>query len=103
MKTINNPIVHTAAPGRIEFVSSYIEDGELNILLQEKSHDASREMRWHLTADPHTRKLHDVHFFISTDEGFSYPEFEVPPALRACLHCFALSVASVYKPREGQR
>ena len=59
--------------------SSYVEDGELNVLVSprvspdEKPGDP--EPRWTLIADPQARELLRVDFCVATDEGFEYPEY----------------------------
>ncbi len=68
-------------PEEIEFVSSYIEDGELNVLAELRTSPRGRYARWMLTADPKTKELKEVHHFISTNDGFEYPEFTPTKAM----------------------
>ncbi len=68
-------------PEEIEFVSSYIEDGKLNVLAELRTSPHGRYARWMLTADARTKELKDVHHFISTNEGFEYPEFTPTKAM----------------------
>ncbi len=71
-------------PEDLEFVSSYIEDGELNVLVQLKLADESnRDRRWHLTADPTTRELREIRHTLSPNDRFEYPEFRTTPPIRA--------------------
>ena len=59
----------------LKVASSYLEDGELQILVVPKSDDkdASRELRWRLSVDPQTRHVLRVEFCTATDDGFEYP------------------------------
>ncbi len=70
-------------PEDLEFVSSYIEDGELNVLVQIRSGDPSRARCWHLTADPTTRELREIRHTLSPNDRFEYPEFRTTPPIRA--------------------
>ena len=62
----------------LEVESSYVEDGELNILVSPKVSPDEKpgdpEPRWTLIANPKTRELLRVDFCVATDEGFEYPE-----------------------------
>jgi hypothetical protein len=61
----------------LKVASSYLEDGELQILVVPKNDDknASREMRWRLSVDPQTRHVLRVEFCIATNDGFEYPPY----------------------------
>ncbi len=67
----------------LDVESSYVEDGELNVLvspmisLDEKPGDS--EPRWTRIADSETRELIRIDFCVATDEGFEYPEYEPTP------------------------
>ena len=62
-----------------EVDSSYVEDGELNVLVStkvlpdEKPEDP--EPRWTIIADPKSREVIRVDFCVATDDGFEYPEY----------------------------
>ena len=66
-----------AGSAELKIVSSYLEDGELQILVVPKDDgkSASREMRWRLSVDPQTRHVLRVEFCIATDDGFEYPPY----------------------------
>ncbi len=64
----------------LEVVSSYVEDDkELNVLVSTKVTPGEKpsdpEPRWTVIADPVTRGITRVEFFVATDEGFGYPEY----------------------------
>jgi hypothetical protein len=61
----------------LKVASSYLEDGELQILVVPKcdDKDASRELRWRLSVDPQTRHVLRVEFCIATNDGFEYPPY----------------------------
>ena len=67
----------------LEVESSYVEDGELNVLVSPKvspdEKPGNPELRWTLIADPKTRELFRVDFCVATDDGFEYPEYEPAP------------------------
>ena len=67
----------------LEVESSYVEDGELNVLVSPKVSPDEKpgglEPRWMLFANPKTRELLRVDFCVATDEGFEYPEYEPTP------------------------
>ncbi len=67
----------------LEVESSYVEDGELNVLVSPKVSPDEKpgdpEPRWTLIANPKTRELLRVDFCVATDEGFEYPEYEPTP------------------------
>lgn len=83
----------------LQVSSSYVEDGELCILVSRKSkeHSASsedsgasdREPRWRIVADPETRAIREVQFFVSTDEGFEYPDYKPTEEQMEIFKCFA--------------
>ena len=62
-----------------EFESSYEEDGKIYILASSKpiSKDAATYIipRWDIAVDPATRKIDEINFFLSLDEGFEYPSY----------------------------
>jgi len=70
----------------LQVSSSYIEDGELCILVSRKEKEtpafaknaeaSDREPRWRIVADPETKEIREVQFFVSTDEGFEYPDYK---------------------------
>jgi len=61
------------------FVSSYIEDDELNVLVSTNIKEDERpndpELRWVVTADPLNGTIRSIDFCLATDEGFEYPEY----------------------------
>ena len=61
----------------LEVESSYVEDGELNVLVSPKVSTDEKtgdpEPRWTLIADSQTRELLHVDFCVATDAGFEYP------------------------------
>lgn len=64
----------------LQVVSSYVEDDkELNVLVSTKVSPDEKpgdpEPRWAVIADPVTRGIIRVEFFVATDEGFEYPEY----------------------------
>ena len=63
----------------LEVESSYVEDGELNVLVSPKvspdEKTGNPEPRWTLIADPQTRELLRVDFCVATHEGFEYPQY----------------------------
>ena len=67
----------------LDVESSYVEDGELNVLVSPKVSPDEKpgdpEPRWTLIADPKTRELIRVDFCVATDEGFEYPEYKPTP------------------------
>ncbi len=81
--------------------SSYVEDGELCILVSQKEKGNSapangtaandREPRWRVIADTKTRAIREVQFFVSTDEGFEYPDYTPTEAQMKVFKRFAAS------------
>ena len=67
----------------LEVESSYVEDGELNVLVSPKVSPDEKtgdpEPRWTLIANPKTHELLRVDFCVATNEGFEYPEYEPTP------------------------
>ena len=63
----------------LEVESSYVEDGELNVLVSPKVSPDEKpgdpEPRRTLIADPQTRELLRVDFCVATNEGFEYPQY----------------------------
>ncbi len=63
----------------LEVESSYMEDGELNVLVSPKVSPDEKpgdpEPRWTLIANPQTRELLRVDFCVATDDGFEYPQY----------------------------
>ena len=61
------------------FVSSYIEDDELNVLVSTNVKEDERpndpELRWVITADPLNGTIRSVDFCLATDDGFEYPKY----------------------------
>ena len=91
-KTTYTEIRHSGQPDvmgcayaqlNLETESSYVEDGELNVLVSPKvspdEKPGDSEPRWTLIADPQTRKLLRVDFCIATDNGFKYPDYTPTP------------------------
>ena len=67
----------------LEVESSYVEDGELNVLVSPKvspdEKPGNPEPRWTLIANPKSRELLRVDFCVVTDKGFEYPPFKPSP------------------------
>jgi hypothetical protein len=67
----------------LEVESSYVEDGELNVLVSPpvspNEKPGAPEPRWTLIADPQTRELLRVDFCVATDQGLEYPEYIPTP------------------------
>ena len=63
----------------LQMVSSYIEDENLNVLICENEEPSSesndKQQRWVVIANPTTRQIKNIEYFISTNEGFEYPEY----------------------------
>ena len=91
-KTTYTEIRHSGQPDvmgcaysqlNLEIESSYVEDGELNVLVSPKvspdEKPGDSEPRWTLITDPQTRKLLRVDFCIATDNGFKYPDYTPTP------------------------
>ena len=67
----------------LEIESSYVEDGELNVLVSPKvspdEKPGDSEPRWTLIANPETHKLLRVDFCVAKEEGIEYPEYQPTP------------------------
>ena len=63
----------------LEVESFYVEDGAQNVLVSPKVSPDEKSgepvPRWTLIANPKTRKLLRVDFFLATDEGLEYPQY----------------------------
>ena len=79
----------------LEVESSYVEDGELNVLVSPKVSPDEKpgdpEPRWTLIANPKSRELLRVDFCVATDEGFEYPPFKPSSAQMNLFRSFVKS------------
>ena len=84
----------------LQVESSYVEDGELCILVSPKEKGASasvigaennHEPRWRIIADPKTKAIRDIQFFVSTNDGFEYPDYTPTKAQMKIFTDFAAS------------